>query len=592
MLKKTRKMPPLRKMQTSSKYSNGSTIQNPGVSKNFPLQNRRPSEDRKASRYRTSLVTKKSKTSKAGPNRVSQLSRLSQYSQLTQGLRKKLKTVINRPEACNICDLFLANEELTSEFTSIVQELETYTVMKIEHYYGEENLFKFDKNLIESIQKSVKQVGKEINEKLKDATMEKFGKFDLAGKYLSVKKMIKLLSKAQKQKSELINDVKWHYYLGDPLMTALVTHLFDESEDHTLTASNKTSAEFVFKFIYENLRFFNLPIDLLEKMVDFHFELELPKRDRFNRVQKTGIYEGNEPLYPDEIVKATFKTYQDDHFYGEWREKKLYKGAVFSKSGEMYTGSFKNRRPHGKGYLRKSNGSSFYGIWKKGEFQHGHQILQYERGVFGELVDDDKKRTGVTVYHDIDLERTRNQRDALELEQCLQGKGASGIYIGCYQGEIRSGAGSMYFVDKSVYHGHWKKDKRHGKGTYYGVNREKYSGEWNYDKREGYGEMIFENGDHYEGEWYMDRMEGKGIYVSSQGEIREGTWKDNFFVSKLRDNKKIHDGIHQHMSRRTSTKKKKRLRKKTGTKIAQYLESVNKHRFGKDLLDQTKKIGL
>lgn len=523
---------------------------------------------------------------------MSQLASVSQYSQLTQGLRKKLKTVINRPETSNICDLYLASQDEPSDLTATAEELETFVMMKIEHYYGEEDLFAFDAQKVEAIQKSIKMVGKEIVGKLNEVMSEEFGKFDLAGKYLSVKKIMKLLLKAPKQKPELVDDVKWHYYLGDPLMTALVTHLFDESEDQKLTASNKTSADFVFKFVFEHLRFFRMPIDLLEKMVDFHFELEMPKRDRFHRVQKTGIYEGHEPLFADEVVKATFKSYQDDHYYGEWAEKKLMRGALFTKKGEMYSGTFQNKRPHGKGFFLKANGTSYYGIWKKGEFQIGYQILQYEQGVFGELVDSGSKRTGVTVYHQIDLDQTKLQRDVVELEECLQGRGASGIYIGEYEGEQRTGKGSMYFVDKSVYHGTWKKDKRHGEGTYYGINREKYSGGWNYDKREGKGEMIFENGDHYDGEWYMDRMEGKGIYVSSEGDVREGAWKNNFFVSKLRNNKKIHDGIHQNISRRSSAKKRKKLRKKTGVKIAEYLESVKKNKFGKELLDQTKKFGI
>jgi hypothetical protein len=464
--------------------------------------------------------------------------------------------------------------------------------MKLEHYYGEEELFRFDAQMVENIQANTKQIHKEIAEKMEEATSEDFGRYDLAGKYLLVKSVLKKLIKARVKGSELVKDVKWHFVLGDPLMTALITHLFDESENHKLTASNKNSAEYVFKFVYQNLRYFKMPVELLEKMVNYHFELQLPKRDRFNRMHKTGVYEGNEPLHSEEVVRATFKSYSGDHFFGSWYEKKIIKGVVFASAGDMYTGCFKNKKPHGKGFLRKSNGTSFFGEWKNGEFQKGYQILQYERGVFGELIDGENKRTGVTVYHQVDLDKTKNQRDNLDVIECLRGTGASGIYIGEYEGETRSGEGSMYFVDRSVYHGGWKKDKRHNKGVYFGVNREKYEGNWVYDKRDGFGEMIFENGDHYQGEWYADRMEGKGAYVSSSGEVRDGTWRDNFFVSKLRDNKRIHDGIHKNMKRKSSIKQKKRMVKKTGEKIAQYLEAVNMNRFGNELLEQTKKFGL
>ena len=523
---------------------------------------------------------------------VSQLARVSQYGRVTRGLRKKLKAAISRPETCNICDLFLQSQEPETELTRIVQEFETFILMKLEHYYGEEDLFKFDKKTVETIQSNIKMIQKQVAEKFTEATSDGFGRYDLAGKYLLVKSILKAVENTRSSGTEMLKDVRWHFVLGDPLFTALVTHLFDESEDQTLTASNKTSAEFVFKFVFKNIRFFQMPNGLLEKMVNFHFELELPKRDQFKRTHKTGIYEGNEPLHPDELVQATFKSYKGDRYFGTWHDKKIRDGVVFSKEGDMYTGTFYNKKPHGKGYLRKSNGTSFFGVWKNGDFQHGYQILQYERGVFGELIDSGNQRTGVTVYHKVDLDQTKAQRNKSDLVDCLRGTGASGIYTGEYNGEIRSGNGTMYFADRSVYFGGWKKDKRHGKGTYYGVNREKYEGDWVFDKREGTGEMIFENGDHYEGEWYADRMEGRGTYISSEGEVRSGTWRDNFFVSKLRDNKKIHDGIHQNMRRKSSVKQKKKMVKKTGKKIAEYLDTVRMDRFGNELLKQTKKFGL
>ena len=406
---------------------------------------------------------------------------------------------------------------------------------------------------------------------------------------MSVKKIFDTIESTPKASSLLIQEAKLFHFLGTPIVAALIVHLFKLSDDVILTTSNKKSAEYVFNFVYRYLRYFMLSSDVMEKIVQLNFEYEMSKRSKFKRTQKKGVYEGNEPIFIDEEVLGTFLSYKGDRYYGEWRDKKIIRGAIFMANGNIYRGELYRKKPHGLGWMRTRNGNSFNGRWEEGLFQEGSQIFHYGKGVYGELVDSGKNRTGVTVYHQLDMSKTKHQKNKIEVEECLKGIDSSGVYVGQYRKEERWGQGIMFFADKSVYKGQWKKDKRHGQGTYYGINREKYSGDWHMDRREGFGEMIFENGDHYVGHWRADRMEGKGTHQSAKGDFREGEWKGNFFVSKLRENKLIHDGINQN---RTAKKSVVELKGKAQKKMSDFLGTFDSLKLSEEILQQTKKIGM
>lgn len=245
--------------------------------------------------------------------------------------------------------------------------------------------------------------------------------------------------------------------------------------------------------------------------------------------------------------------------------------------------------PYGIGWSRSRGGNWFSGVWKKGAFIKGTQVFHYGEGIFGEIVDAANVRTGVTVYHEINLDKDKTGQDTDEIHTLLNGETSAGIYFGEYLGETRQGWGSLYFMDKSVYHGEWKKDKRHGEGSYFGVNREKYIGDWVNDRRDGYGEMFYENGDHYIGDWKADRMQGSGTHTSLDGHLREGKWSNNFFVSKLRDNKMLHDGINQN---RVPDKKLPKRTSNIAPEMQRYLKNMKIQTISEDVLAQTKKLGL
>lgn len=318
---------------------NSSTMQNPGGSKRFKLHSDRCDGDRKTHRYKTSLVSKKSVNLK-DKKIVSRLASLSQFGQLSHLMRAKLKSVNERCGNTNLCDIYYETDCSDKDYVQILEEFETYSVMVLEHNFGEEDLFDYDSELIRLIRKSIKSVNKEARIKLVQTQTQKFGRFDLAGKYLSVKKILRLLEKAPKVMPESINDLKFYHYLSSPTMSALLAHLYELSEGTVLTASNKTSAEYVFEFVYRNMKFFKIPFELLEKMVQLHFHYESTKRDSFRRSLKTGIYEGAESQFPGESVKGTFKEFTETRFYGEWVDKKMYHGAIFYRNGDVYKGLF------------------------------------------------------------------------------------------------------------------------------------------------------------------------------------------------------------------------------------------------------------
>lgn len=577
-----------KKLPNYSKFVKGSTIKNPGNSMNFPLHSKRCKHDTKAERYRTTLQSKKSPINK-NEKYVSDLAGLSQYGQITEALRTKLKGLINKPETANICDLFLMSKFHDDSLTPIVNEFESFSMMQIEHYYGEEQLFKYDPYITKSLLSSLASVDKIVQIKLEESTTDKFSRFDLAGKYLSVRKILETIVNSSKSGSDLIEEAKYFHYLGTPLMAALIAHLYHETEGKTLAASNKTSAEFMCNFVYKYMRFFKISNDLLEKIINLHFDFQMNKKTTFKRTHKRGIYEGNEPSFIDEEVLGTFRSYKGDKMFGLWKDKKIKEGVIFYQNDNIYKGEIFKELPHGYGWMKTRNGNTFNGNWSNGEFLIGSQIFHYGEGVYGELIDAGGVRTGVTVYHNVDKQNTKKQNNIKEIEQCLKGVDSSGLYIGEYSHEKREGYGTMYFTDKSVYHGNWKKDKRNGKGIYFGINREKYNGEWTNDRRNGYGQMVFENGDWYVGDWKVDRMEGKGSHKAFDGDLREGNWKNNFFVSKLRENKKEHDGININ---RVSDNKSHKFMKTVNQEMKMFLGTLNQEKFSEDILNQTKKIGL
>ena len=93
----------------------------------------------------------------------------------------------------------------------------------------------------------------------------------------------------------------------------------------------------------------------------------------------------------------------------------------------------------------------------------------------------------------------------------------------------RSGMGTMFYSDGSIYEGDWYKDMPWGKGKARSANGDVYDGEWRDDERHGRGSMSYAGNDgqeqeRYEGEWADGKMHGRGKYVYEDGSVYEGMW--------------------------------------------------------------------
>ncbi len=166
------------------------------------------------------------------------------------------------------------------------------------------------------------------------------------------------------------------------------------------------------------------------------------------------------------------------------RDGKLYysdgtKGTLSSETstimldnGEQYTGELLGFLPHGKGILKKADGTVYDGSFENGVCSGKAQITYKSGDVYtGELVDGEREGFG-----------TYTSPDGSE-------------YIGGFSHNLKNGRGKSSFADGSVYIGEYKSSIK-----------------------EGFGAYLFKNGDIYVGEFKADKRTGRGIYIWAKSE--------------------------------------------------------------------------
>jgi hypothetical protein len=451
--------------------------------------------------------------------------------QIAQALRDKLKWIIKTPIAENIYDIYKASKKCDKALLPIAEEFKNYVMQVFSHYYEEEELFEYESEIIGEIRKAISSVHPEIPKKIKEIKTEEFKKSDLQAKFMLFKKVLKLLSEIKPSKSKIVAKLVIFHFLRNPVITELTQEIFNKSKDEELVASTKNNAEYVYEYIYRNIENFALPVSFIKKFIKFYFNYQIKKNKIFKRMIKGSHFHGNEPNISKEIVKGILTKPNGDIYYSEWQNKKMISGFLFLKKGDIYKGGFKNNKAHGLGYRQNKNGAIYHGQWDMGYFQEGYQKLIYSENLYGELLDMEAGRTGVSIYQHLDKSLIENHKKKSDLERTLNMQGPPGTYIGEFKEETRSGTGSMYYQDGSAYHGEWEEDKKHGQGVYYGVNNEKYCGEWLYGTYHGHGEKVYEDGGHYVGEWKMGMMHGEGVLVMKDGIVKDGEWEEDRFVS-------------------------------------------------------------
>lgn len=126
------------------------------------------------------------------------------------------------------------------------------------------------------------------------------------------------------------------------------------------------------------------------------------------------------------------------------------------------------------------------------------------------------------------------------------------LYIGQFDGDIRSGRGIQVFRNGCYYEGYFKNDQTNkkgrlifedgdmyigelqnncmeGYGTYFKVEGSKYTGYFKSDQPEGKGKEEWEDGATFEGTYLQGAKNGFGVFKFKTGDVYSGNFKDDIF---------------------------------------------------------------
>ena len=167
-------------------------------------------------------------------------------------------------------------------------------------------------------------------------------------------------------------------------------------------------------------------------------------------------------------------------------------GQMLYPNGNTYEGKW-NVNPDGYGVYTLADGTRYEGEWEQGK------LIQ-------EITKDDQTK----LYHGIYV---------------LSGGAA---YIGTWTETWfnwnRTGQGTMYYADGSVYTGEWKDNVKNGQGSLIWPSGDRYEGGFVDGGLAGQGTMYYADGSRYEGQWGADCWQGQGTIYYADGTQKTGTW--------------------------------------------------------------------
>ena len=448
------------------------------------------------------------------------------------------QNVTSAKECSNICQLFLDSPHIEGyireQYIQVLTELESYALMVFERNFGKVEMFEYDAGLVEGIHQSIEDVPPIISKKLKESKTRKFSQFGLGEKFGLVKKIFEILENSSQRQDEILEQVKFHYFLGREIVTELITHLAENDGKQKLEPREKISRDFVYDFFFKNFKHFRVSTNDAMFILDKFFNSLYKKQDLKEWSGNEGKTTGLQKLYPGETVKGKRVGKNGERVYGEFAEVGLVYGIIFYKNGEVYAGHVEKMIRHGLGWMRKQNGSTCDGHWIHGKWVTG--VHRFSSG--SEIADfRNNNRKAVWIYKQSDFQAPKLQKARDKLARAVISGVQSGLYEGGFKGEKRDGQGIMYFSDCRIYIGGWVKGVKEGSGRMLTPKGEDYQGEWKANLRHGWGSMKFENGDFYRGQWENGLMQGRGIMERANGDLEDGQWNENDFVAKERNDK-------------------------------------------------------
>ncbi|XP_055800731.1 phosphatidylinositol 4-phosphate 5-kinase 1-like [Solanum dulcamara] len=147
-------------------------------------------------------------------------------------------------------------------------------------------------------------------------------------------------------------------------------------------------------------------------------------------------------------------------------------------NGDLYTGTFLGKVPHGNGKYLWSDGCMYEGEWRRGKAS-GKGRFSWPSGA---------------------------------------------TYEGDFKDGRMDGNGTFIGADGDMYRGWWAADRKHGFGEKLYANGDLYVGSWKWNLQEGEGRYVWGNGNEYIGEWRKGVMFGKGVLIWANGKRYEGDW--------------------------------------------------------------------
>lgn len=169
-------------------------------------------------------------------------------------------------------------------------------------------------------------------------------------------------------------------------------------------------------------------------------------------------------------------------------------GQMLYPNGNTYEGKW-NVNPDGYGVYTLADGSRYEGEWEQGK-----------------LIQEITKDNQTKLYHGIYV--------------MSGGAAYIGTWTETWFSWNRTGQGTMYYSDGSVYAGEWKNDMRNGQGTLTWADGNQYEGDFVENEITGYGVYTQSNGNRFEGEWVNGTINGSGVYTWESGARFEGEWVD------------------------------------------------------------------
>jgi hypothetical protein len=262
----------------------------------------------------------------------------------------------------------------------------------------------------------------------------------------------------------------------------------------------------------------------------------------------------------------------DDIYIGETKDNKYNGvGILKKKNGDIYCGQFLNGNPHGNLNYYTDDILCYKGEWQEGKWNgngtHYFPDGEYKTGFwvngnlsnikdskailpdgeyFGKMESGIANGLGKMIYTDGSIFNgewingvingngcwigTKKDTITGEFQNGLmhgyaESTSAYGEYYGSWQNGNKSGIGSFFYADGSVYDGSWEDNKKEGVGEIFISNGDSYDGYWSNNKRNNYGHYYFKNGDTYSGEWKDNYQNGYGTFESIALKYN-GDWTD------------------------------------------------------------------